>query len=292
MVIRSIIMAFLTLPSVALASWGDDGVRLTYRLPKNAVFYYDASSTLTQRFTMMNRPMESAVTTDLELRVNVVDNVLRQSTVDVQYDYGRIRTRLEGMADIPVQDTSVEVDAIKGLRLRLNVQPNGEVTHSEILAAHEESTEIMTMLRSTRIFDRLFTTFPGYDVTVGDTWDVPMHDTTIAPQGLGLVVTDGSMLLQYRGVRDTLGVTCWVVDASSTVLRQYGEFKRGEIHMSLDGGGTIVGRAFHEIETGAVVASRSEIHTTVTMTFTGPQKTSVPVESSVVLEIHQPNRDR
>jgi hypothetical protein len=194
------------------------------------------------------------------------------------------------MQEIPVQDTSVEIDAIKDLRLRMRVQPNGDVVSSEIVAAHEESAEIMTMLRSTRIFDHLFTSFPSFDVSPGDSWAVPMLDTTIAPQGLGLVITDGALKLTYQGIRDTLGVTCWVIDATSTSLRQYGEFKRGEVHMMLDGGGSVRGRAFHDVTSGALVASRSEINTTVTMQFSGPQNTSVPVESHNVLELHQPRR--
>ncbi len=292
MVLRSIILTLLVLPTPAMAGVADDAVRLTYRLPASEVLYYDASSTLTQRFSVMDRPIESAVTTDLELRMTVVENVLQRATVDVEYDYGRIHTRLEGFEEVPVQDTVIEVDAIKGLRLRMQVEPTGTVSSQEVLAAHEESAEIMAMLRSTRIFDRLFTVFPSTDVSNGHQWSVPMHDTTIAPQGLGLVVTDGTLEHTFLGTRDTLGVTCWVVDVTSSSLRQFGEFKRGDVQMTLDGGGSIVGRAYHDLRTGAVVASRSQINTTVTMTFTGAQKTSIPVESTVVLELHQPTRTR
>ena len=288
MVFRHISIVLLFAAAVPLLHGADDGVRLSYRFPVHGVYHYDASSTMTQRFSMMERPMESSVTTDLELRVSVLDKVMQSSTVDIQYDYGRIRTRLEGMEDVPVQDTSVEIDAIKDLRLRLHVQPTGEITNTEIIAAHEASIEIMNMLRSTRIFDRLFTTFPSFDVSPGDSWTVPVLDTTIAPQGLGLVITDGAMKLVYRGVKDTLGVTCWVVDASSTNLQQFGEFQRGEVRMDLDGGGKITGRIFHDVTTGAVVTSQSEIVSTVTMRFSGPQKTQVPVETNIVLDLHQP----
>ena len=288
MVTRSTILLLSVLVASPLLHAGDDAVRLTYRFPVHEVFHYDASSTMRQRFSMMERPMESSVTTDLELRLSVLDKVLQSSTIDIQYDYGRIRTRLEGMEDNPVQDTTVEIDAIKDLKLRMQVQPNGTVTNTEIIAAHEASVEIMTMLRSTRIFDRLFTTFPTYDVSPGEAWTVPVLDTTIAPQGLGLVVTDGAMKMIYRGIKDTLGVTCWVIDASTTNLHQFGEFQRGDIRMDLDGGGKITGRVFHDIATGAVVTSRSEIATTVTMNFSGPQKTSVPVETTIALDLHQP----
>jgi len=288
MITRATILILTLAASTLQSRAGDEGVRLTYRLPEHGAFHYDASSTMTQRFSMMDRPMESSVTTDLELRVSVVEKVMQASTIDIQYDYGRIRTRLEGLEEIPVQDTTVEIDAIKDLKLRLQVQPNGKITDTEIIAAHEASIEIMTMLRSTRIFDRLFTMFPAFDVTPGDSWSIPVLDTTIAPQGLGLVVTDGAMRFIYRGVKDTLGVTCWVIDASTTNLQQFGEFQRGDVRMDLDGGGSITGRIFHDVTTGAVVTSRSLIATTVTMNFSGPQKTSVPVETNIVLDLHQP----
>ena len=119
-----------------------------------------------------------------------------------------------------------------------------------------------------------------------------MYDTTLAPQGLGKVITDAMLEMTYQGIHDTLGVTCWVVDVSSSSLRQYGEFQRGDVHMDLEGDGVLIGRAFHDVVTGAVVASRTSLESTVTMSFTGPQRTSVPVHSAIVLDLHQPRRER
>ena len=268
----------------------DDGVRLIYRLPESEVFRYDASSTLTQQFSMMDVEMTSLVTTDLELKVTVAETVLSRSTVDVTYDHGRITTRLIGIRDMPPQDTTVDLQTVRDLKLRMTIAPDGKVITSSIEAAHEDSKQIMTMLRSTRLFDRLFTEFPNKPVLQGDSWKLSTRDTTLAPQGLGQVITESTINLTYRGTRDTLGRSCWVVDFTSQGVHQFGEFSRGDIQMSLEGDGTFIGTSYHDVTTGALVASHSELATIVTMSFTGQQQTSVPVESHIILDLHQPKR--
>ncbi len=287
-----ILGACLLVGGLVSARPADDGVRLSYLLEKNAVINYDASSTLTQRFTMLDQPMQTAVTTDLELSVKVLESVLKRSTVAITYDYCRIRTRLEGMQNFPSQDTSIEMKAIKDLRLLMTISPNGVVMQSKVEAAHAESKVIMEILRSTRIFDRLFTVLPTFDISPGNKWSSMMLDTTVAPQGLGQVITEGDITMTYHGTIDTLGRTCWVITSASSGLRQYGEFARGKIQMTLDGSGSFTAKSIHDVSTGELVASHSELVTAVTMSFVGQHSTSVPVESKIVLDIHQPQSSR
>ena len=75
---------------------------------------------------MMQRQMKSLVTTDLELSVRVSESVLNRSTVDVTYDHGRITTMLKGSDDIPKQDTTIELNAIRELKLKMTIAPDGK----------------------------------------------------------------------------------------------------------------------------------------------------------------------
>jgi hypothetical protein len=285
---RPILIAVILASTAQCALGGDEGVRLSYKLPEATVFRYDASSTLSQKFTMRDVKMTSLVTTDLELKMNVSETVMGRSTLDITYDHARISTRLMTSTDVPPQDTSIELDGVRDLKLRMVIAPDGKVLSSSIAAAHEESKQIMGMLRSTRLFDRLFTEFPTKPIQSGESWKATILDTTLAPQGLGQVVTESRLEMTYAGMRDTLGRKCWVIRMTSKDLHQYGEFTRGEVQMTLDGTGSFSGLSFHDVENGALVTSYSELNSVVTMSFSGQQQTSVPVESRIVLDIHQP----
>jgi len=287
---RTITILVCSLFAVQILHAGDEGTQLIYKLPESQSFRYDASSSLSQRFTMMEKSMTSLVTTDLELKVNVVESIMNRSTVDIMYDHGRITTKLKGLEEAPMQDTSIELETVRDLKLRMTIAPDGKVLNSTILAAHDESKQIMIMLRSTRLFDRLFVEFPNRAVSFGDMWKTTITDTTLAPQGLGSVITEGVLNLTYRGTRDTLGRKCWVIEFGSQGLHQSGDFSRGDIQMSLDGDGSFTGLSFHDVETGALVTSYSELSTVVTMNFTGQQSASVPVETRMILNVHQPRK--
>lgn len=285
------IVVLLVLTSVASMAnegpWPDEAIRLTYRLPVSSIYRYDAVSTLDQQISVMDRSMTSKVNTKLDLAMKVRESVLQRSTLDITYDRGSIRTRLETADGLMAQDTSVDLFAIKDLRLTLTMSPNGSVMNTSIEAAHRPSAETMSMLRSTRIFDRLLVPFPSHDVVPNDHWESDLLDTTIAPQGLGSVITRGTLHMVYRGVVDTLGVRCWKIELSSKDLEQKGEFSNPTMTMKLNGTGSVRGTSYHDVTTGAVVVSTSVWDTKITMDISGEQTLSVPVISKLVLDLTQ-----
>ncbi len=288
--IGRIALLFMIATVVATAHegpWPDDAIRLTYRLPVSSSFRYDAVSSSEQVIKVMDRSMVSTVRTGLDIALKVRESVLNRSTLDITYDRGSIRTRLETTDGFMAQDTSVDLFAIKDLRLTLTMSPNGSVMSSSIVATHQHSAETMSMLRSTRIFDRLLVPFPNHDVSPGDHWESDLVDTTIAPQGLGSVITRGTLHMTYRGIVDTLGVQCWKIDLSSTDLEQSGDFSNPTMSMKLNGTGSVRGTSYHDVTTGAVVVSTSVWDTKITMDITGEQRLNVPVVTKLVLDLTQ-----
>lgn len=289
MMIRSLLL-FIATTVVASAGDGammDERIRLSYRLPSTSTLRYDAVSDADQVIRVMDRTMVSKVRTDLDLIMKVRETVLQRSTIDVSYERGSIRTRLESPDGFMAQDTTVDLFAIKDLRLTMTISPNGSVMGSSIEAAHQRSAETMTMLRSTRIFDRLLVPFPSSDVEPGDDWETDLVDTTIAPQGLGSVITRGTLRMTYVGTVDTLGIQCWKIALLSTDLEQSGEFSNPSMMMKLGGKGTVRGTSYHDVTTGAVVVSSSVWDTKITMDISGDQKFTVPVDSKLVLSLTQ-----
>jgi hypothetical protein len=282
-----LVIATTVVASAGDGSMMDEGIRLSYRLPSTSTLRYDAISDADQVISVMDRTMVSKVRTDLDLLMKVRETVLQRSTIDVSYERGSIRTRLESPDGFMAQDTTVDLFAIKDLRLTMTISPNGSVMGSSIEAAHQRSAETMSMLRSTRIFDRLLVPFPSSDVEPGDTWETDLVDTTLAPQGLGSVVTRGTLRMTFDGTVDTLGVRCWKISLLSTDLEQAGEFSNPSMIMKLGGTGTVRGTSYHDVTTGAVVVSSSVWDTKITMDITGDQKFTVPVVSKLVLSLTQ-----
>lgn len=237
---------------------------------------------------MMGRNMKTIVRTKVGVLVHVTDNVLKRSTIAISFNNGTIQTSVGSNDEGLVQDTTIQVKQVDDLGLQVNLAPNGETLSSTNNASTEEMRMVYELVRSTRVLDGLFIEFPTRDVRPHDSWTVRMNDTTTAPQGLGEVVTSGPIRVMYHGVLDTLGRQCWDLTIASSSLRQLGAFNRGDITMSLSGVGTMSGRSLHDVTTGELITSNLTYETNVTMEFNGRQTATIPVRSTVNLNIEQP----
>ena len=151
----------------------------------------------------------------------------------------------------------------------------------------------MSMLSSTRLFDRLFTAFPQKAVEYGDSWNQPLLDTTMAPQGLGQVITDGNIKLTYKGVKDTLGKRCWSHRHETPhAWNSTATLCEATSSMDLSGDGTFSGTAYHDtVETGAlggIILRDRQQQSSCTLPVN--RNTTVPVKSRIALDIHQPRQ--
>jgi hypothetical protein len=264
-----------------------DAIRLTYRLPQQEVYRYEAVDVVQQKMNMANRDISTDTKTKLDLILNIRESVLNSSTIDINYTKASILVQLQGMDSRSVRPTETELQNVAGKSSTIAISPNGTIVSGTYDASDSSFPEITTVLKTTGILRKLFTLFPTSDVAPGSTWTQNLQDTTPAANGLGFVVTTGTVVLSFRGTFDTLGTRCWIIDANADNLVQQGSYETATMNVTLTGTGNLNGISLHNAHTGILLISESTLRTRTAMNFVGPVNMSIPVESTETLSIRQ-----
>lgn len=259
-------------------------VRLCYNLPIGIAARYTATSTLGQNLNVMGRDVISEVKTQLGLTLSVNDKLMKSSSVQIAWTDAQLQTRTIGQKANEQADSTFRIPTY-GITQQLIITPNGTIVSSTASQSAQQS-EVLAMLKSTRIPDRLILPFPTDVVKPGARWEAGIADTSAAPQGRGSVVTSGTVWYTYRGITDTLGNRCWVIELTSANLEQHGVLYGAAIEMHINGTGSLHGISFHDTRTGLLVCSATNLETQVLMT-SNEQNISVPVRSQVSVAINR-----
>ncbi len=276
-------------PAIAILLMGaatlsaTEPIHLTYRPHTGATVRYRTSSTLGQNLTVMGRDVISEVSTTLGLVMTVRETLMQRSTIELAWQDGKITVRSAGAQPMLAADSSVAIN-MHGLKQRLTLTPKGTVIAKEV-SSDANLAEVLGIVESTKIPDRIIVPFPAVAVSPGDQWTSTLADTAAAPHGRGTVITKGTITYTFRGLADTLGRHCWVIDLNSADISQQGSLTGAAIEMRIDGSGSMRGTSVHDSRTGLVIRSATQLETRVHMTGQGMQEgaqnISVPVHSQV-----------
>jgi hypothetical protein len=185
---------------------------------------------------------------------------------------------------------SVVTVPTNGFTQRVTITPDGSVVARDNMVRDQAIADVLALVNSTKIPDRLFVPFPVVDVSPGDSWTMQLLDSTSSQQGRGQVLTTGTVQYRYRGTLDTLGRRCWVIDVNSPDLAQHGTLVGAVIEMRIDGTGALHGTTIHDAQTGLLLTSSTQLETRVLMSGLGmpegAQNISVPVysQTNIVIE--------
>lgn len=267
---------------------GDDAVRLMYRLPQYHTIEYHCATVMTQRFHVLDQTAESVVALTADLRLNVVDRVMNASTVNVRVDSLRIATHVNGSADGPATDTMLRLSPKE--QLQMVVEPHGATRMLDEKGMSSIPDEVLVLLDNSSILRQLFVRFPTKDMRRNEQWSELYVDTVTAPQGMGEITVEGMIQYTYRGVQDTLGRQCWVIEWEAPSLQQYGTFQRSGMSMVIRGDAFTTGRSLQCSSTGEIIRLASQTDSKLNMTLANAPERSFPVHSTLISTISQQPR--
>lgn len=252
----------------------DEPALLRVRLSKGDAFRYEITATTSQEMTVGTSDISNESTSSMKMTMVVDDATLDRADVTATLIDVRSKVRVRGLEDTGVdRDTAMLLTQFEGVTFRFTMDQFGRTTNSQV----SKEGNAVSFISSMRVFERFSSSFPKLAVPVGGSWTFTMVDTSSAPSGDGDVRTTTAMLFTYRGIRDTMGVRCWVIDAQSTSLEQEGEIAANGIDLELEGSGHSSSRMFYDVSNGLLVVTRGSLSMQTQMSLSGQQAMVVPV---------------
>lgn len=256
----------------------DEPALLRVRLTKGAAFRYTMTSTTSQDMTVEMNDITNESTSSLTLTMVVNDAAMDRADITTTFSDVTSTVRVRGMEDLGVaQDTTVRLTQFEGASIRLTMDQFGRAL--KVSTSLDGSAS--AFLASMKVLDRFSAYLPKEPISVGGTWKIENIDTTAAPSGSGDVRTRAVTVYTYRGIRDTLGTRCWVIDAASSSLTQEGEINANGIDLELEGSGQSQGTTFLDVSNGMVVATRGMVAMQTQMSLSGQQSMVIPVATQM-----------
>jgi len=279
---------FLSLTTIAAinVTAGDDPIRLSYRPEAHTSAHYSIIGATKQTLAMAQRKIETHAVTDLKLNIEVKETVLSRSTMELLLSKATAKLSMSESV-VPNNGAEEEISNVVGRSVSLTIAPDGSEISKTIDTAKGGSAQMEELLMSTKFIDRLFMPLSAADVAPGSKWKVPLSDTILTPQGMGKIVTSGTLEVSYKGIVDTMNTECWMIESVSDDLVQTGEYHAGATHMALRGKGTFRGTSYLNAKTGMMVTSQYVTSTKADMELGLEQKVSMPVLYEVTLSINE-----
>jgi len=279
------IMYLCMIASVALAidasayvRSGDEPALLRVRLAKGASYRYGMSMTTSQDMTVAMNDISNESTSSMTMSMVVNDATIDRADITSTLSDVTTSVRVRGMDDLGVsRDTTMRLSQFDGVVMRFTIDQFGRASKVSTSLDGNASAFVSSM----KVFERFSSYLPKEALPVGGTWVITTNDTTAAPTGSGDVRTMMTMQYTYRGIRDTLGTRCWVIDASSTGLTQAGDITANGIELELEGSGQSSGRTFLDVANGMIVAGYGTVAMQTQMSLSGQQSMVVPVVTQI-----------
>lgn len=265
-------------PPFPPVGYRDEPVLLRVRLAKGDAFRYSMTSTTSQDMTVAMNDITNESTSSLTLTMVVNDAALDRADITTTFSDVTSTVRVRGMEDLGVaRDTTVRLTQFDGVSIRVIMDQFGRA--SKVSTSLDGSAS--AFLSSMKVLDRFSAYLPKEPISVGGSWTIENIDTTAAPSGTGDVRTKATTVYTYRGIRDTLGTRCWVIDATSSSLTQEGEINASGIDLELEGSGLSQGTTFLDVSNGMVIATRGMVAMQTQMSLSGQQSMVIPVATQL-----------
>lgn len=259
-----------------------DATLLRLRLQKNMTFRYDAETTTSQQMSVMGQDMTNDIAYSVRISMAVADATLDRSSITCTFSDAKTSVSVRGVDEnVPGMDTSMSLTQFDGAMMTMTLDPTAKIVSVD----RGTNNEASSLFSSMRIMERINTVFPVKEVRVGDTWVRTVTDTIAAGQGDGTIFTTMNLKNTYRGVRDTLGFRCWLIETESTAFDQRGTISTNGIDLEVDGSGVFRSRTFVEAKTGMTVVTIGDVTSDTRMSVSGQQEMIIPVDTHLTFTV-------
>ncbi len=252
--------------------WGDEktGFILTYRLDKDQVLQYNASSDEVMSLEMMGQSMDT--NTDFSAKyslqgsgINEEKNIISKVTID------DILIKISSMQG----DLNPDISKIKGKSFNLTFSPKGkELDFTGIEDLKVDLGQMRGGEQSIRTFLRdIFSDLPDNPVKIGDSWTI--NDEKTIPQSgmeVKIVTTSGNKLEGYETVD---GVECLKIVTKSTGSVE-GSGEQGGTQFDMEGEVETETTWHFAYKTGIFVKAVSDAFVEGTLAISGAQDMTIP----------------
>jgi hypothetical protein len=232
---RWVISAIL-IGSGAVANASDERHLLRLNLKKYESYSYECDAVMTTVAKYRNsaeEPQTSSTTMNMNVTLRVTDVVMGQLSLTCTISELRVMHR-----DAPAFEIAFVVD------------PTGRVISSTAESDNPIARLIMSTITPTELIG---VPLPKDPVKIGATWSTKKDDTISVDGASGSVYTHGTLMNTLSGIRDTLGLPCWVIESSTKNVRQYGDITTEGIDLTVSGNGQQTGKSFLDVSTGMVI---------------------------------------
>lgn len=259
-----------------------DATLLRLRLQKNMTFRYDAETTTSQQMSVMGQDMTNDISYSVRISMAVADATLDRSSITCTFSDAKTSVSVQGVDEnVPGMDTSMSLTQFDGATMTMTLDPTAKIVSVD----RGSNSEASSLFSSMRIMERINTVFPVKEVRIGDSWIRTVTDTVAAGQGDGHIYTTMTLKNTYRGIRDTMGIRCWLIETESSSFDQHGTISTNGIDMDVDGSGTFRSRCYVEEKTGMTVITLGDVTSDTRMSLSGQQEMIIPVDTHLTFTV-------
>jgi len=256
---------------------------------RNATFTYNIKTTYVQQIDVSGQQTSSGALNELTVHLLAKDVTLDRTMFTCTFSNAKAKFSVQGLdADMPKNDTLIDLPSFDGITTSIITDPHGAIQS----VSAQSDLALTSLLTSMKVMERIIPTFPVKALQVGDSWGRSTIDTTGLQQGIGSIITSTTTKQTFRGSKDTLGYSCWLIESVSTDFQQTGTVSTNGIEMDLNGSGSQITRLFIERQTGMIVISVGEVMSDTRMVLTGQQEMVIPIDTHLSFVVQRQSRNK
>ncbi|MCP4657750.1 MAG: hypothetical protein GY856_20270 [bacterium] len=271
----TLLAAFLCIALIAgcagrRAEWGDPrtGLVMAYRMPESGALKYQMSIDSTQNLEVMGQPVEMSTTRTTEFSVKLLGIEQANHRLDIIMD------ALAVSVDVPQVEITPDTSEVPGKHFEMLLSPLGEELELSGADAIQYDMGPDGKHNVASDFQIFFPDLAGRPVRIGDTWTSTGTITQKRERGDAVVHLQSVNTL--AAIETVDGMPCAKVTAAVTGTLE-GKSKVENAELVIRGELEGVETWYFAYQDGQLLKSDTEIHTTATVTASGPQQVTIPM---------------
>ncbi len=254
----------------ASSLFAQESYNLSYKFTKGKSYLYRNVTTSDMTQEAMGREMKFSNSSNDVVRFEVND-LASNGDADLIFtlDSAVVRTSMMG------RDTTLDVSALLGKRVKATITPLGEVKKFEEVDSVSVQNRFVSI---SQLVNSFFARLAGKEIKTGDSWNGSVIDT-IKNFG-GAIIDTTNFVYTLAGKENKLGHSCLKIPFTSS-LRLNGNGNMQGMELFINGNGKASGTIYFDAENGLLVYEESNMNNNMTMSTSGAQGMVIPMTQSV-----------
>ncbi len=260
-------VAFLSASSL----FAQESFNLNYKFTKGKTYLYKNETTSNMTQEVMGREMKFDNISNDVVRF-LVNDVASNGDADLTFslDSAVVKTSMMG------RDTTLDVSALLGKRVKATITPLGEVKNFEEVDSVSVQNRFVSI---SQVVNSFFARLAGKEIKTGDSWNGTVIDT-IKNFG-GAIIDTTDYVYTIAGKENKLGHSCVKIPFTSN-LKLSGNGNMQGMELYINGTGKATGTIYFDAEDGLLVYQESNMDNNMTMATSGAQSMVIPITQSVI----------